>query len=48
MSVRFDASNSGIIATTNTISATTAIAVIANMSFSASPTPIRWIPTNTA
>ena len=48
MSVRFDASNSGIIATTNTISATTAIAVIANISFNASPTPIRWIPTNTA
>ena len=48
MSVRFDASNSGSIATTNTISAMTAIAVIANMSLSASPTPTRWMPTNTA
>ena len=48
MLVRFDASNSGIIATTKTSSATTAIAVITNMTFSASPTPIRWMPTKTA
>jgi hypothetical protein len=41
-------SNSGSIAITNTISATTAIAVIANISLSASPTPIRWMPTKTA
>ena len=40
MSVRLDESNSGSIAITKTISATTAIAVIANISLSASPTPI--------
>ena len=45
MFVRFDVSNSGIIAMTNTTSATTAMAVMANISFSASPTPYRWMPT---
>ena len=48
MSVRFDALNSGIIPSTKTISATTASAVIANMTFSASPTPIRCTPMKTA
>ena len=48
MFVRLDESNSGSIATTNTIRATTAIAVMTNMSRSASPTPIRWMPTKTA
>ena len=39
MSVRFEVENSGIIATTKTSSATTAIAVMTNVTFSASPTP---------
>ena len=48
MFVRFEVENSGIITTTNTSSATTAIAVITNVTLSASPTPIRWMPTNAA
>src|SRR5918999_3803503 len=48
MSVRFEVENSGMIATMKTSSATTAIAVMANVTFSASPTPYRWMPTNTA
>jgi hypothetical protein len=48
MFVRLLVSNSGIIATTKTMSATTAMAVIANISLSASPTPYRWMPMKTA
>ena len=48
MSVRFDASNFGIIPTTKTSSATTAIAVMTNITLSASPTPKMWMPTKTA
>ena len=48
MSVRFDALSSGTIPRTKTTSATTAIAVIANMTFSASPTPMRCTPMNSA
>lgn len=43
MSVRLAASSSGIAATAKTTSPTTAIAVITNMTFSASPMPERWI-----
>ncbi len=48
MSVQFDVENSGMIAITKTSSATTAIAVMTNVTFSASPTPTRWMPTNAA
>ncbi|SLH94206.1 Uncharacterised protein [Mycobacteroides abscessus subsp. abscessus] len=44
MSVRLAGSNSPIAATTNTIRPTSAIAVITNMTLSASPTPLRWMP----
>ena len=46
MSVRFEVENSGTIAMMKTSSATTAIAVMTNVTFSASPTPYRWMPTN--
>ena len=48
MSVRFEVLNSGIIETTKTSSATTAIAVITNVTLSASPTPSRCTPTKIA
>jgi hypothetical protein len=44
MSNNLPASNRGIIAITKTTSATTAIAVIASVRRSASPTPYRWMP----
>ena len=48
MSVRFEVENSGMIATMKTSSATTAIAVMTNVTLSASPTPQRWMPTKAA
>ena len=48
MLVRLEVENSGIITTTKTSSATTAIAVITNVTLSASPTPSRWMPTKAA
>ena len=48
MLVRLEVENSGIIATTKTSSATTAIAVMTNVTLSASPTPSRWMPTKAA
>ena len=45
---RFAASKCGIMPVTNAMSATMAIAVMANITLSASPTPIRWMAMNSA
>ena len=47
MLVRFAGSNWGTIPTTKTTRPTTASAVIAKITLSASPTPKRWMPTKT-
>ena len=44
---RFAASKCGAMPTKNAMSATMATAVMPNTILSASPTPIRWMPTNT-
>lgn len=46
ISTRLPASNSGTAATAKISSPTTAIAVITNMTLSASPTPAMWMPMN--
>ena len=48
MFVRLEESKSPIIPNTNASRPTTAIAVMTNVTFSASPTPIRCTPTKTA